>query len=361
MVTCATTCTATYERPVPQGPRVGAGVESGRAVRAADAAHDRGVDRAIAGDMTQLAHDERCTGVPLVRRRAVVARAGRRSALLARRTHRSAGVSAEAQRRADRARCGTRGHRGRTRHRRRRRVRCSRALGYVLLRARSEAASRRSRGIAGVDAAAVTAALKQAYGRLRGIETAARNIAVPEFGERLTRITDIGRDILAEIERDPRDASRARRFLNIYLDSAERVTTEYARTHRHLRSRPLEQNFRQLLIDMERTFDAQHKKLLENDADDARRGNRSAERPPQTRRCHMSHASDRRQRDETTPTQTDAAQSASRRPRRCRRPRWWLRSRDRRHGAPKSSARSPKSTSTTATRSSSSAPPRKAR
>lgn len=117
----------------------------------------------------------------------------------------------------------------------------------------------------GIDVAAVTAVLKQAYGRLRGIETAARDIAVPEFGQRLSRIINIGRGILQEIERDPRDASRARRFLNIYLDSAERVTTEYARSHRQLRSRPLEQNFRQLLIDMESTFEAQQRKLLEND------------------------------------------------------------------------------------------------
>jgi hypothetical protein len=82
--------------------------------------------------------------------------------------------------------------------------------------------------MAGIDGAAVTAALKQAYGPTRGIETAARNIAVPEFGERLSRIIDIGQDF-TEIERDPRDAARAKRFLNIYLDSAERVTTEYAK------------------------------------------------------------------------------------------------------------------------------------
>ena len=117
----------------------------------------------------------------------------------------------------------------------------------------------------GVDNAAVTAQLKQAYGRLQGIEAAARSIAVPEFGQRLGRIIDVGRRILSEIERDPRDATRARRFLNIYLDSAERVTVEYARAHRQIRNRPLEQNFRQLLIDMEQTFEAQHRKLLEND------------------------------------------------------------------------------------------------
>src|SRR5690606_12501799 len=102
----------------------------------------------------------------------------------------------------------------------------------------------------GVDRVAVTAQLKQAYGRLQGIEAAARAIAVPEFVERLQRIIRIGKQILAEIERDPRDASRARWFLNLYLDSAERVTGEYARTHRQIRHRPLENNFRQLLIEM---------------------------------------------------------------------------------------------------------------
>lgn len=117
----------------------------------------------------------------------------------------------------------------------------------------------------GIDGGAVTRQLEQAHGRLRGIEAAARDIAVPEFGDRLGRITRIGRGILDEIERDPRDAARARRFLNVYLDSAERVTLEYARTHRHLRNRPLEDNFRQLLVDMEQTFAEQHRKLLEHD------------------------------------------------------------------------------------------------
>jgi 5-bromo-4-chloroindolyl phosphate hydrolysis protein len=138
--------------------------------------------------------------------------------------------------------------------------------GYVAFYGRDERPRRISITVVpGVDRGAVTRQLKQAYGRLGGIEAAARDIAVPEFGERLGRITRIGRGILGEIERDPRDAVRARRFLSIYLDSAERVTLEYARTHRHIRNRPLEDNFRQLLVDMEKTFAEQHRKLLEND------------------------------------------------------------------------------------------------
>ncbi len=139
-------------------------------------------------------------------------------------------------------------------------------IGYVCLFGRDVKPHRvEVASVDGIDGAAVAATLKRAYGRLSGIEAAARDIAVPEFGERLARIIDIGRRILQEIERDPRDASRARRFLNLYLDSAERVTTEYARTHRQLRKAPIEQNFRQLLIDMESTFDTQYDKLIEND------------------------------------------------------------------------------------------------
>ncbi|HEY6360486.1 MAG TPA: 5-bromo-4-chloroindolyl phosphate hydrolysis family protein [Vicinamibacterales bacterium] len=115
----------------------------------------------------------------------------------------------------------------------------------------------------GVDAAAVTLQLKHAYGRLRGIDAAAHGITTPEFRERLARITGIGRSILCAIERDPADAARARRFLHLYLDSAERVTTEYARTHSQVRHQPLDQNFRQLLVGMERTFAEQQRALVE--------------------------------------------------------------------------------------------------
>jgi 5-bromo-4-chloroindolyl phosphate hydrolysis protein len=117
----------------------------------------------------------------------------------------------------------------------------------------------------GVDVAAVTGQLKQAYGRLRGIDAAAHAIALPEFRERLARITATGRAILGAIERDPADAARARRFLHLYLDSAERVTADYARTHREARHQPLDQNFRQLLIGMERTFVEQQRALVERD------------------------------------------------------------------------------------------------
>jgi hypothetical protein len=119
--------------------------------------------------------------------------------------------------------------------------------------------------VEGVDSASVALQLKHAYRRLRAIESASSTIALPEFRERLSRITDTGRAILAEIERDPIDAGRARRFLNLYLESAQRVTVEFARTHEQVRDPLLEQNFRHLLVEMEGTFSEQHKRVVEPD------------------------------------------------------------------------------------------------
>jgi hypothetical protein len=119
--------------------------------------------------------------------------------------------------------------------------------------------------VAGVDVPGVTQQIEQASQRLRRIEAAARTINVPELNARLARITSIGRDVLREIARDPRHAPRARRFLHTYLEGAERVTEEYARTHARARNQSLDEDFRQLLIDMESTFAQQHHKLLDND------------------------------------------------------------------------------------------------
>jgi 5-bromo-4-chloroindolyl phosphate hydrolysis protein len=141
------------------------------------------------------------------------------------------------------------------------------ALGHVCFYGRDLKAPRVTiTEVAGVDVVSVADQHGQAERRLRRIDAAAHAIAVPEFRERLGRITQIGRDILAKIARDPRDATKARRFLHLYLDSTERVTEEYSRTHAGVRTASLEENFRQLLIEMEKTFADQHRRLLENDA-----------------------------------------------------------------------------------------------
>jgi hypothetical protein len=117
--------------------------------------------------------------------------------------------------------------------------------------------------VEGVDAHAVSRQLEQAHARLRRIESAARSLASPEFRDRLTRVVRTGRDVLGKIEQDPRDALRARRFLNLYLQSAEEIVIEYARTNGSRGEPQVEERFGRLLGGMERTFADQHRWLTE--------------------------------------------------------------------------------------------------
>nr|WP_305910298.1 5-bromo-4-chloroindolyl phosphate hydrolysis family protein [Methylomarinum sp. Ch1-1]MDP4522635.1 5-bromo-4-chloroindolyl phosphate hydrolysis family protein [Methylomarinum sp. Ch1-1] len=103
---------------------------------------------------------------------------------------------------------------------------------------------------------------------IRDIEQANDKIENPELNQRIERICEIANGILAEIEADPRDIRRARKFLNVYLDGARKVTEGYARTHRHSQSGELEQNFRNVLATIESVFQEQKQKLLEDDVFD---------------------------------------------------------------------------------------------
>jgi 5-bromo-4-chloroindolyl phosphate hydrolysis protein len=117
----------------------------------------------------------------------------------------------------------------------------------------------------GVSAEELRQALAEGYGRLDGIKTASQGIASREFRDRLRSIVALAEKVLKAVEEDPRDLRRARKFLNVYLDGVVKVTDQYARTHTRSTSPELEQNFRNLLIDMENVCKEQHEKLLQND------------------------------------------------------------------------------------------------
>lgn len=107
--------------------------------------------------------------------------------------------------------------------------------------------------------------LADAEERVDGLERAASTIRNAEIRARLRDIAALARQILAELANDPRDLRRARKFLNVYLDGAVRVTENYARTHPQTQSGELEERFRAVLVTIERVFAEQQQKLLAND------------------------------------------------------------------------------------------------
>ncbi|MDH3647478.1 MAG: 5-bromo-4-chloroindolyl phosphate hydrolysis family protein [Gammaproteobacteria bacterium] len=111
----------------------------------------------------------------------------------------------------------------------------------------------------------IIATLKEAEGKIFGIESARRDIRNPELVQRLRRIVERAKQILGVIEDDPGDIRRARKFLNVYLDGAKRVTEGYAHMHGSGNAGELEDNFRNVLQTIEGVFEEQHQKLLEHD------------------------------------------------------------------------------------------------
>lgn len=121
----------------------------------------------------------------------------------------------------------------------------------------------------GIDATEqVLQALEQAERSIAAIETATCDIRNAELNARLRRIAQLARDILKMLEEDPRDLRRARKFLNIYLDGAQKVTEGYAKTHARVAAPELDDNFQRVLATIEKVFQEQQQKLLESDLTD---------------------------------------------------------------------------------------------
>jgi hypothetical protein len=119
-----------------------------------------------------------------------------------------------------------------------------------------------------IDDPAMRRALQQAERQLLSIEAAALHIGNEELDQRLRRIVDQGRTVLSMLADNPSDLFRARQFLNVHLDGAERVARRYAKTHRLARGGRLEQSFRSVLVQIEKAIEQQRRQLLNRDAFD---------------------------------------------------------------------------------------------
>jgi hypothetical protein len=115
------------------------------------------------------------------------------------------------------------------------------------------------------DDKALRRVLAQAEARVLAIEAVADKVVNQELAQRLRRIAAHGRAVLDQIAERPAERFRARKFLNVYLEGAERVATRYAKTHRLARTQVLEDNFRRVLVQIETVFEHQRSQLNTHD------------------------------------------------------------------------------------------------
>jgi hypothetical protein len=110
---------------------------------------------------------------------------------------------------------------------------------------------------AGVRTEQVIEAIAEAERKIADIKEHAASIANRELKGRIERIVDRAHGVLDEIERDPKDLSRARRFLNVYLDGTRNVIRDYAKRERDFAETAVADNFKSVLGTIEQVFEEQ--------------------------------------------------------------------------------------------------------
>ena len=121
---------------------------------------------------------------------------------------------------------------------------------------------------AGLRTEQVIEAIEEAEGKLREIEQTAARLHNCELTARLARIVAQGRAVLAQIEQDPSDLRRARRFLVTYLDGTRDVVRKYSQQQQDLADTELAASFRHVLETVERVFAEQEEVLKRNETMD---------------------------------------------------------------------------------------------
>lgn len=82
---------------------------------------------------------------------------------------------------------------------------------------------------------------------------------------RVERLIREVRGVFRAIEKDPRDLSRARRFMSVYLQGARDATVKVANLNRKIPLKAEFSEYKALLVDLEQQFIQQRERLLQND------------------------------------------------------------------------------------------------
>ncbi len=119
---------------------------------------------------------------------------------------------------------------------------------------------------AGVRAEQVMAAIREAEAKLDDIRRHAATLQNKDLKRRIDRILERAHAVLDELERDPKDLSRARRFLNTYLDGTRNVVGAFAKRQQDFAETALAQNFANVLGTIETVFEQQLEHLRKDEA-----------------------------------------------------------------------------------------------
>ena len=118
-------------------------------------------------------------------------------------------------------------------------------------------------GSHGFSAEEISQTIDEALAKISGLESANQKIKDRDFTKRLNAICANAKEVVTMIEENPSDIRRARKFLNVYLDGALKVTQGYA--DMQYQHQQLTDNFDHVLQTIESVFIEQKQKLMEDD------------------------------------------------------------------------------------------------
>lgn len=123
----------------------------------------------------------------------------------------------------------------------------------------------RRKGLDGTDSmtsARVERALTDAERLVAETTAAASRIGDRRLEGRIERLCDQAREVFRAVEADPRDLSRARRFLSVYLLGLRDATVKFADLYPRARAPETRQTYEALIGDLETSFTAHRSDLL---------------------------------------------------------------------------------------------------
>ncbi len=127
------------------------------------------------------------------------------------------------------------------------------------------------KGLPGLDefeADRVARAVDQGEAYLSQTLDAAKRIADRALQARVERMCAAAREVFRAVEADPRDLTRARKFLSVYLMGARDATVKFADIYARSRNAEARVAYESLLDDLEKSFNTQRETLLIEDRTD---------------------------------------------------------------------------------------------
>ncbi|GHA52637.1 hypothetical protein GCM10008927_17770 [Amylibacter ulvae] len=123
----------------------------------------------------------------------------------------------------------------------------------------------RKKGMEGVnefDAQRVAKAVEKAEKLVAETLAASKRIGDRQIEGRVEALASAARDMFRTVEEDPRDLTTARKFMSIYLKGARDATVKFADFFSKTKDENARQDYKDLLSDLEHSFDAQRETML---------------------------------------------------------------------------------------------------